>query len=57
MATVLVEDQIEIPGTVATLTAFCHWALSESFPKRGRIDWVGSQMEAVERRCRASRHA
>ncbi len=41
MATVLVEDLIEIPGTVATLTAFRHWALSESFPKRGRIDWVG----------------
>ena len=45
MATVLVEDQVEIPGTVATLTAFRHWALSESFPKRGRIDWVGSQIE------------
>ena len=45
MATVLVEDQVEIPGNVATLTAFCHWSLSESFPKRGRIDWVGSQIE------------
>ncbi len=45
MATVLVEDQVEIPGTVATLSAFRHWALSESFPKRGRIDWVGSQIE------------
>ena len=45
MATVLVEDQVEIPGNVATLTAFRHWALSESFPKRGRIDWVGSQVE------------
>jgi Uma2 family endonuclease len=45
MATVLVEDQVEIPGTVATLTAFRHWALSEAFPKRGRIDWVGSQIE------------
>jgi len=45
MATVLVEDQVEIPGNVATLTAFRHWALSESFPKRGRIDWVGSQIE------------
>jgi hypothetical protein len=29
-------------STVATLTAFRHWALSESFPKRGSIDWVGS---------------
>ena len=45
MATVLVEDLVEIPGTVATLTAFRHWALSELFPKRGRIDWVGSQIE------------
>jgi hypothetical protein len=45
MATVLVEDQVEIPGNVATLTAFRRWALSESFPKRGRIDWVGSQIE------------
>ena len=40
MATVPVEDQIKIPGNVATLTAFRHWSLSESFPKRGRIDWV-----------------
>jgi hypothetical protein len=30
-------------STVATLTAFRHCSLSESFPKRGRIDWVGSQ--------------
>jgi Uma2 family endonuclease len=45
MATVLVEDLIEIPDTVATLTAFRHWALSEAFPKRGRIDWIGSQIE------------
>lgn len=45
MATVLVEDQVEIPGNVATLTAFRRWVLSESFPKRGRIDWVGSQIE------------
>ena len=45
MATVPVEDQIKIPGNVATLTAFRHWSLSESFPKRGRIDWVGSQIE------------
>ena len=44
MATVLVEDQVEIPGTVATLAAFRHWVLSESFPERGRIDWVGSQI-------------
>ena len=40
IATVLFEDQVEIPGNVATLTAFRHWSLSESFPKRGRIDWV-----------------
>ena len=45
MATVPVEDQVKIPGNVATLTAFRHWSLSESFPKRGRIDWVGSQIE------------
>ena len=45
MATVLVEDQVEILGNVTTLTAFRHWSLSESFPKRGRIDWVGSQIE------------
>ena len=45
IATVLFEDQVEIPGNVATLTAFRHWSLSESFPKRGRIDWVGSQIE------------
>lgn len=45
MATVLVADQCEIPGHVATLDAFRRWAQSPEFPSSGRIDWVASCIE------------
>ena len=45
MATVLVADQCEIPGDVATLDAFRRWARSPAFPSLGRIDWVASCIE------------
>lgn len=45
MATVLVADQCEIPGEVATLDGFRRWARSPEFPTSGRIDWVASCIE------------
>jgi Uma2 family endonuclease len=45
MATVLVADQCEIPGEVATLDAFRRWSRSPEFPSAGRIDWVASCIE------------
>ena len=45
MATVLFEDQCLIPGDVATLAAFRRWAITQDFPKAGRIDWVASHIE------------
>ncbi|MEX0670640.1 MAG: Uma2 family endonuclease [Pirellulales bacterium] len=45
MATILVADQCEIPGDVATLVAFRRWARSPNFPAAGRVDWVASCIE------------
>jgi Uma2 family endonuclease len=45
MATVLVADQCEIPGTVGSLDAFRRWARSPEFPHAARIDWIGSCIE------------
>lgn len=46
MATVLLEDhaQIEIP-TIRNLAEFRQWALSDDFPQRGRIDYIGGRIE------------
>lgn len=44
MATVLLEEQIEIP-TIRDLADFRRWALSENFPERGRIDYVAGKIE------------
>lgn len=46
MATVLLADhaQIEIP-TINNLAEFRQWALSDDFPQRGRIDYIGGRIE------------
>ncbi len=44
MATILLEEQIEIP-TIYDLAGFRHWALSEDFPDRGRIDYIAGKIE------------
>jgi Uma2 family endonuclease len=45
MATVVFEDQFEIPDGVTTLSAFRRWALSPEFPERGRIDFIDGRIE------------
>jgi len=44
MATVLLEEQIEIP-TIQNLAEFRRWALSDDFPQRGRIDYIAGKIE------------
>jgi Uma2 family endonuclease len=45
MATTLLLDQdVEIP-TISDLEEFRHWALSDDFPQRGRIDYVDGRIE------------
>lgn len=44
MASVIFEEQLEIPF-ISSLTEFRAWALSDSFPKRGRIDFIAGHIE------------
>jgi Uma2 family endonuclease len=46
MATTLVlEEQVEIPMSLRSLADFRQWALSDSFPERGRIDYIAGRIE------------
>jgi len=46
MATTLVlEDEVEIPLSLRSLADFRQWALSDSFPERGRIDYIAGRIE------------
>ncbi len=45
MATVLFEEQVEIPLGIKNLADFRQWALSEEFPQHGRIDFVSGRIE------------
>ena len=42
---VLIEDQIQVPLHLRTLDDFRQWALSDSFPQRGRIDFIAGMIE------------
>jgi Uma2 family endonuclease len=39
------EEQVEIPLDIRSLEDFRRWALSDEFPQRGRIDYVGGRIE------------
>ena len=45
--TVILEDQIEIPLGIRSLSDFRRWALSDDFPERtkGRIDYIAGRIE------------
>ena len=45
MASVLIEEQVEIPLGIACLDDFRRWALSDEFPQRGRIDFIAGRIE------------
>ncbi len=38
-------EGIEIPAGISSLQRFRAWARSESFPERGRIDWLAGRLE------------
>ncbi len=42
---VIFEEQIEIPTNLRSLGDFRRWALSESFPDCGRIDYIARRIE------------
>jgi Uma2 family endonuclease len=44
MTTILLDQDVEIP-LIRTLQEFRQWALSEQFPQRGRIDYIGGRVE------------
>jgi Uma2 family endonuclease len=44
-ASLIIEDQIEIPLDIRSLGEFRRWALSDGFPERGRIDFVAGKIE------------
>ena len=44
-ASVDFEEQLEIPLNLQTLEDFRQWALSDSFPDRGRIDFIAGRIE------------
>jgi Uma2 family endonuclease len=39
------EEQVEIPLDIRSLEDFRRWALSDEFPQRGRIDYLGGRIE------------
>ncbi len=45
MSCVVLEEDLEIPLDLRTLEAFRRWALSESCPERGRIDYIVGRIE------------
>ncbi len=44
-ASILIQDELEIPAGFETLDEFRHWAVSEEFPDTGRIDFVHGRVE------------
>jgi len=45
MASVIIEEQIEIPADIRSLGDFRRWAQSDEFPERGRIDYIAGRIE------------
>ena len=43
--TILLEHEIEIPANLHTLADFRSWATADTFPQRGRIDFVSGRIE------------
>jgi hypothetical protein len=37
---VVFEEQVEVPLALRSLADFRRWALSDKFPKTGRIDYI-----------------
>jgi Uma2 family endonuclease len=44
-ACIVLEENVEIPMHIQSLADFRHWAHSDEFPERGRIDFLGHRIE------------
>jgi len=44
-ASVVFEEQVEIPSEIRSLAGFRAWAQSDEFPERGRIDYIKGRIE------------
>ena len=44
---ILLEDEVRIPADVFDLASFREWARSDDFPDRGRIDFLGGEIEVT----------
>lgn len=42
---VLQTEGVRIPGILADLESFRRWTRSDAFPDKGRIDWIGGEVE------------
>jgi Uma2 family endonuclease len=45
MASVLIEERLEVPSGITSLEDFRRWAVSENFPEAGRIDFIAGRIE------------
>ena len=45
MASIIFQEQLEVPGDIGSLADFRRWAASDSFPDQGRIDYVSGCIE------------
>ena len=45
MASIIFQEQLEVPGDIGSLADFRRWATSDSFPDQGRIDYVTGHIE------------
>jgi Uma2 family endonuclease len=45
MASVIIEEQLELPLDIRSIADFRQWVVSDEFPTVGRIDYVGGNIE------------
>ncbi len=45
VATIILDEGLEIPDGICSLADFRHWTYSDDFPERGRIDYINGRIE------------
>ena len=45
MASIIFQEQLEVPGDIGSLADFRRWATSDGFPDQGRIDYIAGCIE------------
>ena len=45
VATIILDEGVEIPDGIRTLADFRHWTYAEVFPERGRMDYINGRIE------------